>query len=86
MGKAKIKKEVKQGKITIPPEIIKAVEWREGQEVEFIIDKNQIIIKPFERSCIFCGKSTDDLFYGKPICKYCRFQIVHSTKFIHELE
>jgi transcriptional pleiotropic regulator of transition state genes len=83
--KTNIRRAIKQGKLVVPPEIVRAANWEEGTEIEFIIDKNQIILKPYEYSCIFCGNATDDIFYGKPVCMHCRFQIVQGTKYIHEI-
>lgn len=84
--KTNIRRAIKQGKLVIPPEIIRAMNWQEGTEIEFIIDRNQLILKSYEKSCIFCGNPTEDMFFGKPVCVYCRFQIVQSTKFIHEID
>lgn len=86
MKKTNIRKHIRQGRLTIPPEIIRAVNWEEGMEIEFIIDRNQIILRPYEKGCIFCGRGTDDVFFGKPVCIHCRFQIVQSSKFIHEID
>lgn len=75
-------RKISGGKITIPPEVKQKLGWEEGINIEFIIEEGRLILQPYKKSCVFCNKDTEDVFWGKPLCIDCRLQIVQSTKYL----
>ena len=60
------------GRVVLPKDIRNKIGINIGDILEMDIDKDKIIIKKAEQTCIFCG-STENLesFKGKNICKNC---------------
>lgn len=70
------------GRIVLPIEIRKELDiMGENNKVEILARGNEILMKKYAPSCIFCHE-TDDLieFNGQKICKDCAQQICEATK------
>lgn len=65
------------GRIVLPAELREVFGIKEsGGQLEFFVDKDTIILKKFEPTCIFCGNEDDIIIYkDKKICKACAKQI-----------
>ena len=65
------------GRIVLPIENINS----EDSKVEILAQGNEILIRKYVPSCIFCHE-TDDLieFNGQKICKACAKKIGEATK------
>lgn len=60
------------GRIVLPIETRKRLELSPGDGVEIFVEKDRIILKKYEPSCIFCGDADDVLTYKeKKICRRC---------------
>lgn len=60
------------GRIVIPKEIRDGMEIKEKDQIEIFIEGNSIVLKKYEKSCIFCS-STRKLedYKGKLVCHKC---------------
>ena len=70
------------GRIVLPIEIRKELDiMGENNKVEILARGNEILMKKYAPSCIFCHE-TDDLieFNSQKICKDCAQQIGEATK------
>lgn len=67
------------GRITLPMELRRVLDISENDQLEIHLEADQIILRKYEQSCIFCG-STDRLCIHKDklVCQDCvealRFQ------------
>lgn len=60
------------GRIVIPKELRKTFNIAERDTLEIFTEGEQIILKKYQPSCIFCGEASDVVNYkGKKICKHC---------------
>lgn len=60
------------GRITLPIELRRTLNIDIKDPVEIFIEGEQIVLKKYEPSCIFCGNTKDVVNYkGKNICKSC---------------
>lgn len=60
------------GRIVIPKEIRKKMEIDQKDPIEIFIDGNSVILKKYEKGCIFCNNSKDlQVYKDKLICKKC---------------
>ena len=60
------------GRIVLPIETRKRLELAAGDGVEIFVEKDRVILKKYEPSCIFCGDADDVINYkDKKICKAC---------------
>ena len=60
------------GRIVIPMELRRTLGVKECDPMEIYTEGDQIILKKYEPSCIFCGEGRDVINYkGKNICKSC---------------
>lgn len=60
------------GRIVLPIETRKRLELASGDGVEIFVEKDRVILKKYEPSCIFCGEVDDVVNYNdKKICKKC---------------
>ena len=62
------------GRLVIPAEIVKMLEFESNQLVQFFVEGKNIIISKYQKSCTFCD--IDDLnmlvtFNGKLVCREC---------------
>jgi transcriptional pleiotropic regulator of transition state genes len=64
------------GRLVIPAEIRKTMEWPEKTPMEIYTEGDSVIIKKYQPACIFCG-SLDDVheFKGKKVCGKCASEI-----------
>lgn len=64
------------GRVVIPIEIRNQFEIAEKDPIEIYVDGSSIILKKYERSCLFCGNTKKVLSYkNKLICSKCLKQI-----------
>ena len=60
------------GRIVIPIELRRTLDINIKDSLEIFVDGEQIILKKYNPSCIFCGDAKDVVHYkGKNICKAC---------------
>ena len=60
------------GRIVLPIETRKRLELASGDGVEIFVEKDRVILKKYEPSCIFCGEVEDVVNYNdKKVCKKC---------------
>ena len=65
------------GRVVIPKEIRKKLQIEQKDPIEIFIDGNSIVLKKFEKGCIFCNSSKDLITYkDKLICKKCKEKIM----------
>lgn len=65
------------GRIVIPKELRDSMDIHKQDEVEIFVNNNEIIIKKYELTCIFCG-STENIidFKNYKICEDCLTNII----------
>jgi transcriptional pleiotropic regulator of transition state genes len=64
------------GRIVVPKELRKTLNIEERDALEIYTEGDQIILKKYEPTCIFCGEGKDVINYrGKNICKSCLNEI-----------
>ncbi|MFT3950751.1 MAG: AbrB/MazE/SpoVT family DNA-binding domain-containing protein [Oscillospiraceae bacterium] len=60
------------GRIVLPIELRRTFDINVKDAIEIYVDHDMIVLKKFQRSCIFCGSGDDvEDFKTKPICKDC---------------
>lgn len=60
------------GRIVIPKELRRTLDIAERDCLEIYVEGEQIILKKYEPSCVFCGQARDVFNYkGKNICHSC---------------
>ena len=60
------------GRIVIPKEIRNQFNIQEKDPVEIFTEGNSIVLKKYEKSCLFCGSTKKlDTFKGRLICHKC---------------
>lgn len=61
------------GRIVIPKELRRRLNWKEGDRVEFFAENDSIIIKKYSPGCSCCKKVKSDLLEvdGVKLCKNC---------------
>ena len=60
------------GRIVLPIETRKRLELSPGDGVEIFVEKDRVILKKYEPSCIFCGSSCGLVTYhGRNVCMEC---------------
>ena len=65
------------GRVVVPVEFRRALEISREDVLEISLDGRQIVITKVERSCTFCGGSSDlRPLRGKLICTSCIVQLV----------
>ncbi len=65
------------GRVVIPKEIRKKLQIEQKDPIEIFIDGNSVVLKKFEKGCIFCNSSKDLISYkDKLICKKCKEKII----------
>jgi len=61
------------GRIVIPKEIRKVMSINEGDPLEIVKDNNGILLKKYNKGCIFCGSDKNIIeFKGMLVCKECK--------------
>jgi len=65
------------GRIVLPIETRKRLELAPGDGVEIFVEKDRVILKKYEPSCIFCGDADDIVTYKeKKICRKCLEELI----------
>lgn len=60
------------GRIVLPMELRKTLEISEKDSLEIYIEGENIFLKKYQRTCIFCGEAKDVVeFKDKNICPAC---------------
>jgi len=60
------------GRIVLPIEIRKRLGIGPKDPVEIFVEKDRVVLKKYEPTCIFCGDSDNVIIYkDKRICKSC---------------
>ena len=60
------------GRIVLPIELRRTMDIGVKDMLEIFVDNDQIILKKYHPSCIFCGDARDVVPYkGKLVCKKC---------------
>lgn len=60
------------GRIVLPIELRRTLDINERDALEIYVDGNNIVLKKYEPSCIFCNDATDVIvFKGRNICANC---------------
>lgn len=61
------------GRVVIPRELRRQLNWTEGDRVEFFVENGSITIKKYSPGCSCCKKVTSDLkeVDGVKLCKSC---------------
>ena len=60
------------GRIVLPIELRRTLDIAQKDSLEICVEGNQIILKKYEPTCIFCENSRDIIsFKGKNICPDC---------------
>ena len=60
------------GRVVLPIELRRNLRIDEKDPLEIYVNGDQVILKKYEPSCIFCGKGEDVLnFKEKNICRSC---------------
>ena len=68
-----IRKVDELGRIVLPIELRRTLDIAERDELEIYMENDQIILKKYEPSCIFCASERSLSSYkGKNICLECR--------------
>lgn len=64
------------GRIVLPIEIRKTLNMDTRDAVEIFVDSDQIVLRKYEPSCIFCGNADNvKMFKGKLVCASCAKQL-----------
>jgi len=60
------------GRVVIPVELRRTLNIDIKDPLEIYVDGNQIILKKYEPTCIFCGEGKEvEEHMGKKVCKKC---------------
>ena len=60
------------GRVVIPIELRNQFQIAEKDPIEIFVDGSSIVLKKYEKSCLFCGSTKKlDTFKGKLICHKC---------------
>ena len=70
------------GRIVLPIELRRTLDIAERDSIEIYVDSDQIILKKYQPTCIFCG-SSDNLreFKDKIVCSKCIEELEDSRHF-----
>lgn len=61
------------GRIVLPIELRRVLDLDKDSALEIFIEGNQVVLKKYEPSCIFCGEAKDvEPYKGRNICAKCR--------------
>ena len=60
------------GRIVLPIELRRTLDIVERDELEIYMENDQIVLRKYEPSCVFCGADRRLVLYaGKNICRDC---------------
>ena len=64
------------GRIVVPIELRKTLNISDREMLEIYVDNDAIILKKYQRGCIFCSNATNLVDYqGKKVCEHCVSEI-----------
>ena len=64
------------GHIVLPIELRRTMNIEVKDALEIYVDGDQIVLKKYEPSCIFCGNAKDIIHYkGKNVCSACAHEL-----------
>jgi transcriptional pleiotropic regulator of transition state genes len=64
------------GRVVLPVELRRVYDISEKDSLEIYVDDEQIILKKYAPSCIFCNNAKDTItFKGKIVCNECAKQL-----------
>ena len=64
------------GRIVLPIELRKAMNINRRDLLEIFVDDSSIILKKYDKSCVFCGNAKDIIhFKGKNVCSDCAHEL-----------
>ena len=64
------------GRIVLPIELRRTMNIEVKDALEIYVDGDQIVLKKYEPSCIFCGNAKDVIHYkGKNVCSACAHEL-----------
>ena len=67
-----IRKVDELGRIVLPIELRRTLDIAEHDEMEIYIENDQVILRKYERSCVFCSSTQGLVQYkGKFVCNKC---------------
>jgi transcriptional pleiotropic regulator of transition state genes len=67
------------GRIVLPIELRRNLGIDEQDAMEIYVDRDLIILKKYEPTCIFCGKAENvESYKGKNLCRQCAFELSDS--------
>ncbi len=67
-----IRKPDAQGRILLPIEIRRNLQWDNTTGLEIFSDSNGVFLQKHEKGCVFCGSDKDvHTFEKKKVCKNC---------------
>ncbi len=68
------------GRIVLPIETRKRLDLGPKDPVEIFVEKDRVVLKKYEPSCIFCGDADDIVVYkDKRICRACLEELKKSA-------
>lgn len=60
------------GRIVLPIELRRTLDIAERDELEIYLDDDKVVLRKFEKSCLFCASNRNLVNYmGKNVCKDC---------------
>ena len=60
------------GRIVIPKSVRKSLGVVPGNQLEFFIDSDTVVLKKYGMSCVFCGSEDNTyVFRDKYVCEHC---------------
>lgn len=66
----------RQGRITIPAQYLKNLQWEPENAFYMFQDGNKVILQSLKNKCTFCGNEASRIYKGKPICDRCLRELV----------
>lgn len=64
------------GRVVLPIELRRTYDLAVRDSIEIYTEEDKIILKKFQKSCIFCGEGEDLIdFKGKSVCAECAANI-----------
>ena len=65
------------GRIVIPKEIIDVMSINEGDSLEIVKNNNEILLRKYNRGCIFCGGDKSIIeFKSNLVCTECKKALI----------
>lgn len=75
-----IRKVDELGRIVLPKEMRTTFDIKERDPIEIFVEGDNIILKKYNPTCVFCGNSENIYIYsGKNICKNCLDDLKKNT-------